>query len=67
MGVARITIGALGAGVVSYLLSPPLLYGFVPAVAILIVASQLPLVVGTVSINTDLLARAFDALRDPAS
>ena len=67
VGVARITIGALGAGVVSYLLSPPLLYGFVPAVAILIVASQLPLVVGTVSINTDLLARAFDALRDPAS
>ena len=46
VGVIRIAVGLLRAGVLAYLMSQPLLVGFVPAAAILIVASQLPLALG---------------------
>ena len=46
VGVIRVAVGLLRAGVLAYLMSEPLLVGFVPAAAILIVASQLPLALG---------------------
>jgi len=46
VGVIRVAVGFLRAGVLAYLMSQPLLVGFVPAAAILIVASQLPLALG---------------------
>ena len=46
VGVIRIALGALRAGVLGYLMSQPLLVGFVPAAALLIVALQLPLALG---------------------
>jgi SulP family sulfate permease len=48
VGVIRIAVGLLRAGVLAYLMSQPLLVGFVPAAAILIVASQLPVLLGVV-------------------
>src|SRR3982750_1682113 len=42
VGIVRVVVGALRAGVLAYLMSQPLLMGFVPAAAILIVASQVP-------------------------
>jgi sulfate permease, SulP family len=46
VGVIRVAVGLLHAGVLAYLMSQPLLVGFVPAAAILIVASQLPVALG---------------------
>jgi sulfate permease, SulP family len=42
VGITRVALGVVRAGVVAYLLSEPLLVGFTSAAAILIVASQLP-------------------------
>lgn len=66
VGVIRVAIGLLRIGIVSYLLSPPLLYGFVPAAAILVFASQLPLVLGVAGDGDRVLGRAADAIRAPA-
>jgi sulfate permease, SulP family len=46
VGIIRVAVGVLRAGVLAYLMSQPLLVGFVPAAAILIVASQLPVALG---------------------
>ena len=46
VGVARLLVGLLRAGVVAYLMSQPMLMGFVPAAAVLILASQLPTAFG---------------------
>jgi SulP family sulfate permease len=46
VGAVRLAVGLLGLGGLAYLLSPPLLAGFMPAAAILIVASQVPAIVG---------------------
>ena len=46
IGFARLAIGVAGAGRVAFLMSPPLIAGFVPGAAVLIVASQLPTAVG---------------------
>ena len=46
VGAIRVAVGLLRAGVLAYLMSQPLLIGFVPGAAILIVASQLPLALG---------------------
>jgi SulP family sulfate permease len=46
VGVIRVFVGFAHAGVVAYMMSQPLLVGFVPAAAILIVASQIPLALG---------------------
>ncbi|MHB8692110.1 MAG: SulP family inorganic anion transporter [Solirubrobacteraceae bacterium] len=46
VGLIRILVGLVHAGVLAYLMSQPLLTGFVPAAAILIVASQLPVALG---------------------
>jgi SulP family sulfate permease len=46
VGVVRIVLGVLGAGVLAYLMSQPMLMGFIPAAAVLIAATQLPNVLG---------------------
>jgi hypothetical protein len=46
VGVARIIIGILRAGVVSYLMSQPVVAGFTAAAGVLIVLSQVPAVLG---------------------
>lgn len=58
VGVIRVAVGLLRAGVVAYLISQPLLVGFVPAAAILIVASQLPLALGVSTQGENELYRA---------
>ena len=47
VGAIRVLVGLLHAGVIAYLMSQSLLTGFIPAAAILIVASQLPVALGT--------------------
>jgi SulP family sulfate permease len=49
VGVARIAVGALGVGWISYLMSKPVLEGFMAGAAVLIVASQLPGALGTLT------------------
>ena len=46
VGIVRVAVGLLRAGVLAYLMSQPLLLGFVPAAAVLIIASQLPVALG---------------------
>ena len=46
VGVVRVAMGLLRAGVVTYLMSQPMLMGFTPAAAILIILSQVPAVLG---------------------
>lgn len=65
VGVARVALGLLRAGVLAYLMSEPMLMGFVPAAAILIAASQLPSVLGTPAPGGGILEGAASALTDP--
>lgn len=67
VGVVRIVIGLLHAGVIAYLMSQPMLIGFIPAAALLILASQLPNALGTVPPNGDLLFQAGWSLVRPAA
>ncbi len=46
VGAIRLGVGALRLGSLAYLLSPPLLVGFMPAAGLLILMSQVPSVVG---------------------
>jgi SulP family sulfate permease len=46
VGVVRLALGFLGAGVLAYLMSQPMLMGFVPAAALLIAGTQVPSVLG---------------------
>ena len=47
VGLVRLAVGLSRAGVIAYLLSQPILVGFVPAAAILIVATQIPAAFGS--------------------
>ena len=62
VGIVRVAVGLFRAGVVAYLMSQPLLVGFVPAAAILIVASQLPVALGVRTQGHNELYRAGWAL-----
>jgi len=62
VGVIRVAVGLLRAGVLAYLMSGPLLVGFVPGAAILIVASQLPVALGLHARGHNELYRAGWAL-----
>jgi SulP family sulfate permease len=65
VGIIRVAVGLLKAGVLAYLVSGPLLVGFVPAAAILIIASQLPLVLGVEPRGDNELYRAVWAIAHP--
>jgi SulP family sulfate permease len=67
VGVVRLAVGALRLGVVAYLLSQPLLLGFIPAAAILIGASQLPAALGVSPPDDGVFRQAGWALGHPGS
>lgn len=62
VGILRLGLGLLRAGVVAYLMSQPVLLGFTSAAAILITASQIPTVLGVQGGSAGLLHNAWDAL-----
>ena len=65
VGVARVLVGLLRAGVIAYLMSRPVLMGFVPGAATLIVCSQLPGALGAQPPDGGLLEQAGWALAHP--
>lgn len=65
VGVVRLLIGLAGAGVVAYLLSQPMLIGFIPAAALVIMSSQVPNVTGVDPPREDVVDRAVWALSHP--
>lgn len=67
VGVARMLVGAIRAGPIAYLMSRPILIGFTSAAAILIIASQIPTLLGVEAEGERLLTRAWNALTDPGS
>ncbi len=67
VGLARVAVGLLRLGWLSYLMSRPLLTGFMSAAAILIVAFQLPAALGSNAPAGGLLARAGWTLGHPSS
>lgn len=66
VGVVRLIVGLARMGVIAYLMSQPVLMGFVPAAAILILASQLPVMLG-VDAPGGILHGAAWALGHPGS
>ena len=67
VGVIRIAVGLLRAGVIAYLISQPLLLGFLPAAAILILASQLPAALGSAVPEGGILRQGGWSLGHPSS
>jgi sulfate permease, SulP family len=67
VGLFRLAIGTLRAGAIAYLLSEPVLIGFVPAAAILIVASQIESLFGVGASNQNQLIAAASVLRHPGN
>jgi len=67
VGAVRLMVGLLKGGVIAYLVSQPLLLGFMPAAAILIVASQLPAALGASPEGDGILERAAWTLVHPGS
>jgi SulP family sulfate permease len=65
VGVVRVLLGLLRAGVLAYLMSQPMLMGFVPAAAILIAASQLPSALGVPPPGGGVLDGAVTAVTEP--
>jgi len=62
VGVVRVAIGTLRAGAVMYLLSEPMLAGFARGAAVLIVAGQLPALLGAGGTTHGTVRDAWDAL-----
>jgi len=67
VGVARIVVGLVKEGRVSYLMSRPVLQGFINAAALLIVASQLPGALGISTPVEGVMPRAWWALTHPGA
>jgi SulP family sulfate permease len=65
VGLVRILVGLLRAGVVAYLMSHSVLAGFVPAAAIVIVGSQLPIALGASTHGADSVRKVAGALAHP--
>jgi SulP family sulfate permease len=66
VGVARIVMGFLRLGVLSYLISRPVLTGFTSGAAVVIIASQVPTVLGVTTTDDNPFAGAFNALIHPS-
>lgn len=67
VGVFRVGFGLVRLGIAAYFVSEPVLVGFTTGAALLIVASQLPTVVGVSSSGERVASRAFDALSHPGA
>ena len=65
VGIARIIVGLVKEGRISYLMSRPVLQGFTIAAALLIVASQLPGALGVSAPDGGVIGRAWWALSHP--
>ena len=65
VGAVRIVVGLVRAGVVAYLMSHSVLAGFVPAAAIVIIGSQLPLALGTSAHSASSFREAASPLVHP--
>lgn len=65
VGAVRVLVGLVRAGVLAHLMSEPMLMGFVPAAAILIVASQLPAALGAPAGDAGVLEEAAAAATSP--
>ena len=65
VGVARVVLGLLRAGVIGYLLSEPAVAGFTSGAAVLIVSSQLPTLLGVKVSASNPLWGATSALAEP--
>lgn len=62
VGLVRVTVGLMRFGGLAYLLSQPVLLGFMSAAAMLIVASQIPTVLGVEVTDHEVLLQALVAL-----
>lgn len=67
VGAWRMLLGLIKGGSLAYLMSQPVLLGFTAAAALLIIASQLPAVLGTGAGSDNPLASGWAALREPSS
>ncbi|CAA9479357.1 MAG: Sulfate permease [uncultured Solirubrobacteraceae bacterium] len=67
VGVIRLGVGLLRAGALAYLMSRPMLLGFVPAAATFIAASQLPAATGAPAPAGEVLTRAAWTLAHPGA
>jgi sulfate permease, SulP family len=67
VGVVRLAVGVVGAGVIAYLISQPMLLGFIPAAAIVIIASSLPSALGAEAPGDGILRDAAWTLVHPGS
>ena len=67
VGVTRVLVGLLRLGSVAYLLSQPVLSGFMSAAALLIVLSQLPAALGVSAAGNGVIPRAFSAVSQPGA
>jgi sulfate permease, SulP family len=67
VGAVRVAVGALRAGVIAYLMSRPMLIGFIPAATLLILASQLPSALGAAAPAGSILEQAAWAVAHPGS
>lgn len=65
VGLVRVAMGLRRLGVLSYLISQPVLTGFTTGAATVIIAAQIPTVLGTRTDETNPFLGAFDALRQP--
>ena len=65
VGVARVALGLLRWGALSYLMSLPVVSGFTVAAAVLIIASQLPALADVPSEADSPIAAAADAIASP--
>lgn len=66
VGGWRLLLGLVRGGQIAYLLSQPVMVGFVAAAGLLIVGSQVPALLGTRSESANPLVGAWQALREPA-
>ena len=67
VGLTRIAVGLVGAGPIAYLMSQPVVASFTSAAAVLIVASQIPTLIGVEVDGSNPLVTAFKALGDPSA
>jgi SulP family sulfate permease len=67
VGVIRVVLGLAKAGFVAYLMSQPLITGFTTGAALVIIASQIPTILGFPSGSDRPLLATYEALTRPAA
>jgi SulP family sulfate permease len=67
VGVVRLAVGLMRLGGVAYLMSQPVLSGFTPAAAIVLIATQVPALLGVRHAPGGIMAAAAWALAHPGS